>query len=615
MSENVVIKKDRTVTVPASEAKIGVQYDHNVNAITFDCPRYPDDDRNVDMSTMQIYINYMLPDKTLGSYLAENVKVDTNNPDTIHFDWKITRNVTQVKGALQALVCIKKVDAEGNELYHWNTDLIQSFRVGEGMECLETISSDYSDVISQLLVNMNTVTGEFEALSADVTARTSEETLQGLVNNAASDEKLGSIVNAYMEANPVGINVDDTLTVSGDAADAKITGDRISELKSDLAEIKDDVKPINLYNKNSDLNHNDVKVQASGNFIALSGSSVSHPIKIELGKTYCFKFSNSFYGTNANRCFRFCNADGTLITTDGYFFNATVSSDGNYGYFTVNDRILAMGEYVCVNVRTSDKSVMIFAEGDTLPEYSDYFEPYAEIKESVLPKFVKMVNGVSPDDNGNVNTNTDGIFIHNPLYEKKLAVNGDSICYGAGDVGGYAKYIGQRNNMTVANNAQSGGTLAYVSGRHCISRTIANMPNDADYYIIEGGVNDASGLAELGTITSSYIDTLDDTTTLGALESICKQLQTTFVGKKYGFIFVHNCFGWSDNWNTTRKSKMKEVLNKWGIPYLDLGDSVPQLRNVDALRTYTSNSDGWHPTAEGYQTFYVPKIEAWLRTL
>ena len=238
MSENVVIKKDRTVTVPASEAKIGVQYDHNVNVITFDCPRYPDDDRSVDLSTMQIYINYMLPDKTLGSYLAENVKVDTNNPDTIHFDWKITRNVTQVKGALQALVCIKKVDAEGNELYHWNTDLIQSFRVGEGMECLETISSDYADVISQLLVNMNTVTGEFEALSADVTARTSEETLQGLVNNAASDEKLRSIVNAYMEANPVGINVDDTLAVSGDAADAKITGDRITELKGDLAELE-----------------------------------------------------------------------------------------------------------------------------------------------------------------------------------------------------------------------------------------------------------------------------------------------------------------------------------------------------------------------------------------
>ena len=237
MSENVVIKKDRTVTVPASEAKIGVQYDHNVNVITFDCPRYPDDDRSVDLSTMQIYINYMLPDKTLGSYLAENVKVDTNNPDTIHFDWKITRNVTQVKGALQALVCIKKVDAEGNELYHWNTDLIQSFRVGEGMECLETISSDYADVISQLLVNMNTVTGEFKALSADVTARTSEETLQGLVNNVASDEKLGSIVNAYMEANPVGINVDDTLTVSGDAADAKITGDRISELKSDFSNL------------------------------------------------------------------------------------------------------------------------------------------------------------------------------------------------------------------------------------------------------------------------------------------------------------------------------------------------------------------------------------------
>ena len=35
----------------------------------------------------------------------------------------------------------------------------------------------------------------------------------------------------------------------------------------------------------------------------------------------------------------------------------------------------------------------------------------------------------------------------NPLIGKKLSVNGDSICAGAGYSGGYAKIIGFQNNM------------------------------------------------------------------------------------------------------------------------------------------------------------------------
>lgn len=396
MSENVVIKKDRTVTVPASEAKIGVQYDHNVNVITFDCPRYPDDDRNVDMSTMQIYINYMLPDKTLGSYLAENVKVDTNNPDTIHFDWKITRNVTQVKGALQALVCIKKVDAEGNELYHWNTDLIQSFRVGEGMECLETISSDYADVISQLLVNMNTVVGEFEALSADVTARTSEETLQGLVNNAASDEKLGSIVNAYMEANPVGINVDDTLTVSGDAADAKITGDRISELKSDLAELNanaiitnEEINPDNWfydYTEGQVISSTGVitqnEIYATTGFIPVNSGDIIHRYGIKNSVSELAPTHVAFYTDNNDNSF--------LSRSNGVKTGTVVPSGAKYA--RLNITIASHSNYTkeMVTVNTVIQNVL---------DYSDYFTPYYNLvvdKENALLVGDELYNNELP---------------------------------------------------------------------------------------------------------------------------------------------------------------------------------------------------------------------------
>lgn len=162
MSEHVIIQKDRTVLVPESQRKIAIQYDHNVKTITFDCPRYPEEDSSIDMSTMSIYINYMLADKTFGASLATNVTIDENDSTIMHFDWKITNAVTYVKGNLFSSVCIKQVDADGNEIYHWNTDLFQKFSVGEGMECVEEIADLNADVITQILARINTIENDMK---------------------------------------------------------------------------------------------------------------------------------------------------------------------------------------------------------------------------------------------------------------------------------------------------------------------------------------------------------------------------------------------------------------------------------------------------------------------
>lgn len=52
MKEHVIINKDRTVNVPNSLQRLGVQYDHNVNTIVFDCPRYPDEDPTDDIGLL-----------------------------------------------------------------------------------------------------------------------------------------------------------------------------------------------------------------------------------------------------------------------------------------------------------------------------------------------------------------------------------------------------------------------------------------------------------------------------------------------------------------------------------------------------------------------------------
>lgn len=152
--EHIVIGADRFITVPANLKRIAVQFDHDVETVTFDCPRYWDEH---DMSKMKVYINYMRSDGVTGMYWAEEVTVDETDDSIMHFNWTISNNVTVVKGDLRFLVCIKKTDESGNEKNHWNSELCKDMHVSEGMECDETILTEYPDIITQLLTRMDYV--------------------------------------------------------------------------------------------------------------------------------------------------------------------------------------------------------------------------------------------------------------------------------------------------------------------------------------------------------------------------------------------------------------------------------------------------------------------------
>ena len=170
----------------------------------------------------------------------------------------------------------------------------------------------------------------------------------------------------------------------------------------------------------------------------------------------------------------------------------------------------------------------------------------------------------------------------------------------------------------------------YVEGKHCISRTVANMREDADYIILEGGVNDLYKNRPLGTISEGYNAILDDTTFYGAFENMLKQALIRFPGKKIGYIAVHKMTRYFDA-NQAEENAYHAAIKccqKWGIPVLDLNVSCPPfgyLRNDPDTKfiadlytedtTGTGVGDGWHPNEEGYKMYYVPQIEAWLKTL
>lgn len=208
--EHIVIGEDRIIKVPDTLKRIAVQFDHDVETVTFDCPRYWDEH---DLSKMKGYINYMRKDGAIGQYAFENGVPDETDPSIMHFNWTISRNATEAVGALSFLVCIKEVDIDTQEeIVHWNSELCTDMYISEGLECTEPIEDVYADIITHLLLRMDHVEEITtpEALLEHV-HRAFEEypeyvrqyVFEYLMNHTnLSEEVVHEFMNNYIESHP-----------------------------------------------------------------------------------------------------------------------------------------------------------------------------------------------------------------------------------------------------------------------------------------------------------------------------------------------------------------------------------------------------------------------------
>jgi lysophospholipase L1-like esterase len=357
---------------------------------------------------------------------------------------------------------------------------------------------------------------------------------------------------------------------------------------------------VNKFNKNSIHLVKDKLVgggsNVGANYSDYPGYYTSHPIYVEGGKTYKSTKSGSI-GNNNKLCY--VDGNGEIIPTG--FIERTYTDDNLYTIFTP-----PKSGFIRISIGNSEdiNNFMLCEEIEFPSEYVPF---------------------IYEDNNILIN--------ENPLKDKKISFNGDSICYGEGFTGGYASIIGTENNMVVQNIGVSGATIvsgttkSSGSNRHWICDTVVNMDEDSDFAILEGGVNDASLSLPLGTITEGYTDTLDTTTYYGAFEYMLKTLITRFKGKKYGYIAVHQMatnYRCTNDESTSYYWASKKCCEKWGVPFLDLNKEIPPFdffpnaegHPLTELKdTYTHNGDGWHPNEEGYRKFYCDKIEAWLESL
>ena len=196
LEPHIVIDTERNIHVPDKLKRIAVERDHNIETVTFDCPRYWD---GQDLSEMYIYVNYIRADKVKGTYLCKNVAVDSADKNIIHFTWTLEEHATLKQGKLRFLVCAKKTGTDGILENHWNSELCDVMRVSEGLECEDVVYDMNPAIITDLLTRMDHIL---------------------LANDP--------------------LVMDTSLTEAGLAAEAKAVGDAINNLKIELTEDMDE---------------------------------------------------------------------------------------------------------------------------------------------------------------------------------------------------------------------------------------------------------------------------------------------------------------------------------------------------------------------------------------
>lgn len=248
---HIVIGRDRKIVVPDSLKRLAVQFDHNIETVTFDCVRYWD---NHDMSQMSVYITYLLPDGTTpGAAIAKNVRVSTTDKNIMHFDWTIEGDVTKLIGNIVFLVCVKKSGADGILENHWNSEPCKDCYISEGLNCTpeDVVEHYYPDLVNVLLDAVD-IRNEMLALEERVNKDVEDVTNAVDVANTLRYDLLELKKFSYMYSNSLKgagsgrlITFDDNVSPIEHIIKGKMTGGNLVPYPSDI--LADDKSQYNRY--------------------------------------------------------------------------------------------------------------------------------------------------------------------------------------------------------------------------------------------------------------------------------------------------------------------------------------------------------------------------------
>lgn len=212
------------------------------------------------------------------------------------------------------------------------------------------------------------------------------------------------------------------------------------------------------------------------------------------------------------------------------------------------------------------------------------------------------------------------------LSGRTMYCDGDSVAYGSGtntmgnSTYSFCNYVAEKYNMTMTNKAAPGTTLAirkdFIGTDHrSILERVREMKGSYDVILLDGGFNDLFKNVEMGAMTdiNNKSGKYNEYTTAGALESICYFLDKNYKDSIKLFVLCHNCS------TRTKQSQywslIKNILDKWEIPYVDLSEETELTDDNEEITTQyfrynatTKKGDGIHPLAYANMKIYGPIV-------
>ena len=161
---HIVVGRDRVISLPACFKNpncFAVQFDHNIETVTFDCPRYWDEH---DLTTLAIFVVYQRADGHKEPCLCKNVRVNENDENLIHFDWTISQNVTGAAGKLSFILCAKKTDEDGLLKNCWHSLLNEEATIAPSIEGEEHTVELEPDILTDMLLRLQSIEDSIKKL-------------------------------------------------------------------------------------------------------------------------------------------------------------------------------------------------------------------------------------------------------------------------------------------------------------------------------------------------------------------------------------------------------------------------------------------------------------------
>lgn len=383
--------------------------------------------------------------------------------------------------------------------------------------------------------------------------------------------------------------------------------DDVSQINEDLGEyVFLKTKNVNLLNiDDSDVQYGFYN-SVNGEYTANGNALTSGFIPYESDSVYRFTFPTNWFNYsvslwNENKSVVSADLSSFISKENGYAtFSSTTYSNAKYVRFTIFDQ-------------SKDFSTAMVVKD---VEYPSTYIPYG-----YTVKYSKKLDREIENIAKNINPVT--------IFDNKVMLfTGDSICYGANwrptvedySNTGWRKIIQENYPKSVTYGYGIGGTtISKRSGR--TDSILERMPKmfsehpEADYIIIEGGVNDAYNITDcpIGTISTGYTAELNENSFAGALESIFKYAQINWIGKKIGYIVTFKVPSAMGQFKFNEYMDIaKQICEKWSIPYCDLYNESNL--NYYIQEVSDAYGGGLHPNEAGYRII-TNKIEKWMETL